>query len=131
MIQLTLSLSAALVPSLKVCTVLLITGVIGNSLIILQVIINKYMRNPTFIVICGLAASDLIMVSVRLTKEITDVLGKTINTTILCKLQLFLLQVSAYSAAYHLVLLSVIRYFFLVHPFQAEKYLTNKNVCET
>lgn len=110
--------------------ILLLIGTVGNSLVVICVALNKMLHNPTFAAIASLAVADFLFLCWRIPMEILHILNKNwISGTTVCKMSFLVYQLTSYSAAYHLVLLSAIRFYSLVYPFQALQHLTVRRSC--
>ncbi|XP_041372522.1 trissin receptor-like [Gigantopelta aegis] len=113
-----------------VYVILFCIGIPGNLVIVLRVVMDRKLHNPTFIVISGLAVADFLFLGCRIPLEILHLLNVNwVYGRFLCKMSYFLYQTASYSAAYHLVLMAAIRYYLLVHPFSAVVHLTTKKAC--
>ncbi|XP_041372524.1 galanin receptor type 1-like [Gigantopelta aegis] len=113
-----------------VYVILFCIGIPGNLVIVLRVVMDRKLHSPTFIVISSLAVADFLFLGCRIPLEILHLLNVNwVYGRFLCKMSYFLNQTASYSAAYHLVLMAVIRYYLLVHPFSAVVHLTTKRAC--
>ena len=94
-------------------SLIVIIGLVGNSLVIGVVLMRKHMRNTTNILIINLAVADLLFIvfCVPFT-AISYSLPSWPFGTVVCKLYQYSLNVSAYASVYTLVLMSMDR---LVH----------------
>jgi hypothetical protein len=115
-------------------------GIISNSVLIAQIIRDKTLHIPTFVVIACLSVSDLLL-SIILFSWITAISTDGLSiwtdyfhidneTTFPGLLDLASLVVFCSSCA-HVALLSSVRYVTLVHPMKAWVWITNRRVVFT
>ncbi|KAH3862659.1 allatostatin-A receptor-like [Dreissena polymorpha] len=107
---------------------IVLLGLIGNSLVIFVILKNQQMRSTTNILILNLAIADLcfIIFCVPFTGT-AYVLTIWPFGTAWCKIVQYVIYVCAYASVYTLVLMSLDRYLAVVHPIYSMSYRTQWN----
>ncbi|CAD7089962.1 unnamed protein product [Hermetia illucens] len=104
-----------------------VTGLFGNSLVILVVIANPQMRSTTNLLIVNLAVADLLFVIFCIPFTATDyVLSQWPFGDTWCKCVQYLIVLFAHASIYTLVLMSLDRYLAVVHPIRSRSIRTEK-----
>lgn len=119
-------------PNALILSIISICGIIGNLVVTYAVISEKRLHTPTFIVISCLALSDLTFLLSRYTRFIVDGYFSTSLTVpeyrIARAVLDFLGLIGAGSSIFHLLYMSFVRYYIIVHPLKAHVKLTSKRV---
>ncbi|XP_064645724.1 allatostatin-A receptor-like [Lineus longissimus] len=108
--------------------IIIIIGIVGNSLVIYVVASNKSMRNVTNILITGLALADLCFLITCISMRTIPYF--TLNWPLgdaMCKIVQFLTFALAYISIYILVWMSIIRYLAISCPLASINFRTNRN----
>ena len=105
-------------------------GFIGNSLVIIVIVLNKKMRSTTNYLILNLAAIDLMYVATNMPLVVIFVYDNNSWRfgNVMCKLWSFQNDISLVASAYTLVMMSIERYMAVVHPFSTIRFRTEKNI---
>ncbi len=105
-----------------------ILGLVGNLLVIIVVSFNNQMRNTTNLLILNLAIADLffIIICVPFTAMVYS-MSQWPFGSVWCKIYQYLLNVTAYSSVYTLVLMSLDRYLAVVHPISSMTIRNDRN----
>ena len=97
--------------------IITLVGFLGNVLVMIVVISNKHMRNPTNLLIFNLAVADLLFIILCvLFTGATYALPSWPFGNAFCKIYQYMIHVTLHVSAYTLVLMSLGRYFAVVHP---------------
>eukprot|EP00094_Tigriopus_californicus_P003156 TCALIF_03038-PA protein Name:"Similar to AR Allatostatin-A receptor (Bombyx mori)" AED:0.06 eAED:0.06 QI:0/0/0/1/1/1/2/0/419 len=108
--------------------VIVVVGVIGNTLVLVVVLFGNQMRNTTNVLILNLAISDLLFVTVCIPPTAVDyAIGWPFGDSC-CKIVQYLIHISLYGSVYTLVLLSLDRYLAVVYPVRS---ISLRTVCNT
>lgn len=107
-----------------------IIGVVANALVVIRVIRDRKLRDPTFIGIAALALPDLLFLSHNLiiSFETVIVTFTCRPTTIVSRPWYIMNSVTWFSANSHVALLAIIRYITIAYPIKSTMYLTTKRV---
>ncbi|XP_078512154.1 motilin receptor [Lissotriton helveticus] len=120
---------AALVPLTVICVLLLVAGIIGNTVTILIISKYKEMKTTTNLYLSSMAASDLIILVClpfdfyRLWKSRSWIFGD-----FLCRFFYFISEGCTYSTILHITALSIERYLAICFPLKAKVFITKKRV---
>ncbi|KAG9346398.1 hypothetical protein JZ751_006709 [Albula glossodonta] len=112
-----------------VCVVLLVVGLVGNTLTILVVRLRRDLRSTTYMYLCSMAFSDIFIFLLmpvdlyRLWRYRPWLLGDLV-----CKLSQFVSEVCTYSSILHITALSVERYLAVCFPLRAKVLVTRGKV---
>lgn len=107
---------------------IVVVGLIGNSLVVLVVALNQQMRSTTNLLIINLAVADLLFIIFCVPFTATDyVLPSWPFGEVWCKIVQYLIVVTAYASVYTLVLMSVDRFLAVVHPIYSMNCRTQVN----
>ncbi|KAK3609386.1 hypothetical protein CHS0354_011963, partial [Potamilus streckersoni] len=103
-------------------------GLIGNSLTVAVVLLNKTVKDVTKILIMSLAVADLLFIvfCVPFT-AVNIVMSVWFFGYVWCRIVQYLIGVCASASMYILVLISLDRYLALVHPIKAVSLRTKRN----
>ncbi len=97
------------------------TGVVGNSLVILVIYVNKFMKNATNYFILNLALCDLaILVSCGWIQIVLVLSENWILGEIFCKVNSYMQMVSLIASVLSLAAVACNRYFGIMHPLRAK-----------
>jgi allatostatin receptor len=103
-----------------------LVGIVGNSLVVSIILINKKMRSSTNILILSLAIADLLFVIVCI-----PFTGFNYTTWYFgdfwCKIVQYTSNATVYVSVYLLVLMSVDRYLAIAYPMTSKLYRTQRN----
>ncbi len=109
-------------------TIIVLSGLFGNSLVVLVVWFNQQMRSTTNLLIINLAIADLLFIIFCVPFTATDyVLTVWPFGDTWCKCVQYLIVVTAYASVYTLVLMSLDRFLAVVHPIASMYVRTEKN----
>lgn len=102
-----------------------IIGVLANLLVIIRVIRDRKLRDPTFIGIAALAFADLLFLSLNLTVSFeTVIISYTCAKPVIVSRPFYILNSMCWFAANsHVALLAVIRYTSLARPMSVHVFL--------
>ncbi|XP_064185065.1 growth hormone secretagogue receptor type 1-like [Anguilla rostrata] len=112
-----------------VCVVLLVVGLVGNTLTILVVRLRRDLRSTTYLYLCSMAFSDIFIFLLmpidlyKLWRFSPWLLGDLV-----CKLSQFVSEVCTYSSILHITALSVERYLAVCFPLRAKVLVTRGKV---
>ncbi|XP_013790687.1 allatostatin-A receptor-like [Limulus polyphemus] len=108
--------------------IIVIVGLIGNSLVVVVVIFNPPMRSTTNLLIINLAVADLLFIVFCVPFTAWDyALPYWPFGDIWCRMVQYLVIVCAYASIYTLVLMSLDRFMAVVHPITSMSIRTEKN----
>lgn len=114
-------------------SVVLTTGIIGNTLTIYFVITGKEFHTPTYITICCLSFADLMALSFNYTcilvypVRVSEIMPH--KTFMFIYLIVSALAVSSlHVVTCHVIMFAVVRYLILVYPFWSRRYVTIKAI---
>ncbi|UJR21800.1 hypothetical protein I4U23_024878 [Adineta vaga] len=103
-------------------------GLIGNSLVLIGIGLNKGMQTSTNLLIFNLALADVLFIIVCIPTTLFSFFGRWPFLEIGCKLAQFINHLSAFMSIYLLVFMSIDRYFAVVHAVDSiSNYRTTKN----
>ena len=107
-----------------------IVGVIANVLVIVRVIKDKKLRDPTFIGIAALAVPDLLFLVLNLTLSFeTVIISLTCQKPVIKSRPWYIMNSMIwFSANSHVAFLAVLRYLSILYPIKAAIYLTPTRV---
>lgn len=109
-------------------SIIVIVGLIGNSMVVIVVAFNQQMRSTTNLLIINLAVADLLFIIFCVPFTATDyVLPFWPFGDLWCKCVQYLIVVTAYASVYTLVLMSLDRFLAVVHPIASMYVRTEKN----
>lgn len=109
-------------------SIIVIVGLIGNSMVVIVVAFNQQMRSTTNLLIINLAIADLLFIIFCVPFTATDyVLPYWPFGDLWCKCVQYLIVVTAYASVYTLVLMSLDRFLAVVHPIASMYVRTEKN----
>ncbi|XKL66969.1 hypothetical protein PGB90_010389 [Kerria lacca] len=109
-------------------SIIVIVGLIGNSMVVIVVAFNQQMRSTTNLLIINLAVADLLFIIFCVPFTATDyVLPFWPFGDLWCKGVQYLIVVTAYASVYTLVLMSLDRFLAVVHPITSMYVRTEKN----
>lgn len=109
-------------------SIIVIVGLIGNSMVVIVVAFNQQMRSTTNLLIINLAVADLLFIIFCVPFTATDyVLPFWPFGDLWCKGVQYLIVVTAYASVYTLVLMSLDRFLAVVHPIASMYVRTEKN----
>jgi len=109
-------------------SIIVIVGLIGNSMVVIVVAFNQQMRSTTNLLIINLAIADLLFIIFCVPFTATDyVLPYWPFGDSWCKSVQYLIVVTAYASVYTLVLMSLDRFLAVVHPIASMYVRTEKN----
>ncbi|CAF0955631.1 unnamed protein product [Adineta steineri] len=114
----------------KIClfSTFFVLGLIGNSLVLIGIGLNKGMQTSTNLLIFNLALADILFIIVCIPTTLFSFFGRWPFTEIGCKLAQFITHLSAFMSIYLLVFMSIDRYFAVVHAVDSiSSYRTTKN----
>ncbi|XP_072573460.1 growth hormone secretagogue receptor type 1 isoform X2 [Paramormyrops kingsleyae] len=121
--------SPELVLVTTVCVLLLVVGLVGNTLTVLVVRLRRDLRSTTYIYLCSMAFSDIIILLLmpidlyKLWNFQPWLLGDVI-----CKLSQFLSEGCTFASILHITALSVERYLAVCFPLHAKVLVTRGKV---
>jgi len=108
--------------------IILLIGLVGNTLVIFVVMANPQMKNTTNLLILNLAVADLLFVLVCVPFTASDyVLMYWPFGLLWCRTVQYLIYVTAYVSIYTLVLMAGDRFLAVVFPVASLSYRTNAN----
>lgn len=125
-------LTSHCLPIALTLSVISIVGMVTNLIVIVAIARDRKLHHPTFVVICSLAVADLVFLCARYPRYIIK--GFFIQDIphehyINIKWILDIVGLLAGGASIiHIVFMSAVRYFIVVHPFTSHVMLTNKRV---
>ncbi|CAF0799649.1 unnamed protein product [Adineta ricciae] len=115
---------------LKIClfSTFFVLGLIGNSLVLIGIGLNKGMQTPTNLLIFNLALADVLFIIVCIPTTLFSFFGRWPFAEFGCKLAQFINHLSAFMSIYLLVFMSVDRYLAVVHAIDSiGNYRTTRN----
>ncbi|CAF1087583.1 unnamed protein product [Adineta steineri] len=115
---------------LKIClfSTFFVLGLIGNSLVLIGIGLNKGMQTPTNLLIFNLALADILFIIVCIPTTLFSFFGRWPFAEFGCKLAQFINHLSAFMSIYLLVFMSIDRYLAVVHAIDSiGNYRTTKN----
>ncbi|CAM4938219.1 unnamed protein product [Rotaria socialis] len=115
---------------LKIClfSTFFVLGLIGNSLVLVGIGLNKGMQTPTNLLIFNLALADVLFIIVCIPTTLFSFFGRWPFANFGCKLAQFINHLSAFMSIYLLVFMSIDRYLAVVHAIDSmASYRTTKN----
>lgn len=114
----------------KAIEILFIIGVMANIIVIMRIIRDRKLRDPTFVAIAALAVADLLFLSLNLTLSFESViLTITCGTPVVISTPYYLLKsIFWFGANAHVAFLAVLRYLSIAYPIRASVHLTNAKV---
>ncbi|XP_048742911.2 C-C chemokine receptor type 7-like [Ostrea edulis] len=110
-----------------VLLILAILGFLGNLVTILTIMINRKLRSPTFAAIGCLALADLLNLVFYWFFYMTNLpvyLYHVAKITVMLNVVSFIRTFLHYLSAFHILLLSVLRYGLIVQPLQCRNHVT-------
>ncbi|XP_053211742.1 allatostatin-A receptor-like [Panonychus citri] len=111
-----------------VFAIIVIIGLLGNSLVVIVVLWDVQMRSTTNVLIFNLAVADLLFIVFCVPFTATDyALAYWPFGDIWCRIVQYLIYVSAYASIYTLVLMSLDRFMAVVHPIASLSIRTEAN----
>lgn len=116
-------------PVVAICfSIIGITGVLGNTLVIFVVLLNPQMRSTTNILIINLAISDLLFVLFAAPFTAIDYVSDEWSLgNAWCKTVQYLIIVTALASIYTLVLMSLDRFLAVVYPISSRSLRNEQN----
>uniref|UniRef100_A0A5S6QK88 G_PROTEIN_RECEP_F1_2 domain-containing protein n=1 Tax=Trichuris muris TaxID=70415 RepID=A0A5S6QK88_TRIMR len=115
-----------------VFTVIFCVSLIGNSLVILTIVQNRWMRTITNLFLLNMAISDLLLTVICMPPTLTAMLFECFiwggRMKWMCTLMSFLQPVSVAANANTLVAIALERYFALCRPLHSRQWQTKSNV---
>ncbi|CAF3339153.1 unnamed protein product [Rotaria socialis] len=114
----------------KIClfSTFFVLGLIGNSLVLIGIGLNKGMQTSTNLLIFNLAVADVLFIIFCIPTTLFSFFGRWPFTDYGCKLAQFINHLSAFISIYLLVFMSIDRYFAVVHAIDSiSSYRTTKN----
>ncbi|CAF1076843.1 unnamed protein product [Rotaria sordida] len=114
----------------KIClfSTFFVLGLIGNSLVLIGIGLNKGMQTSTNLLIFNLALADVLFIIFCIPTTLVSFFGHWPFTEFGCKLAQFINHLSAFISIYLLVFMSIDRYFAVVHAIDSiSNYRTTKN----
>lgn len=110
--------------------ILFVIGIIANIIVIIRVIRDRKLHDPTFVAIAALAVADMLFLALNLTTAIERViLAITCTPPILISKPYYVLKsIFWIGANSHVALLAVLRYMTLAYPLRSNAYLSPKKV---
>ncbi|CAG2258070.1 unnamed protein product [Mytilus edulis] len=118
------------IPNAIIISLISISGVIMNLVVIVIVKVDKRLHQPTFVAIACLALPDFTYLVFRYIRYIIDgYIWMNISKSDYRKIRAtldFIGLVAAGSSVFHVVFMSVLRYFIIVHPLKSRSILTCK-----
>ncbi|CAL1273166.1 unnamed protein product [Larinioides sclopetarius] len=110
--------------------IIVIVGLIGNTLVVIVVAFNPQMRSTTNVLIINLAIADLLFILFCVPFTAFDyALPYWLFGDIWCRVVQYLVIVCAYASIYTLVLMSLDRFLAVVHPITSMSIRTVQNAC--
>ncbi|XP_063425874.1 C-C chemokine receptor type 8-like isoform X2 [Mytilus trossulus] len=120
------------IPNAIIISLISISGIVMNLVVIVIVKIDKRLHQPTFVAIACLALPDFTFLFSRYIRYIIDgYIWMNISKSDYRKIKItldFIGLVAAGSSVFHVVFMSVLRYFIIVHPLKSRSILTSKKV---
>lgn len=116
-------------PIVTVCfSIIGITGFLGNTLVILVVLLNPQMRSTTNMLIINLAVADLLFVVTCVPFTAIDYVSNEWPLgNAWCKIVQYLIIVTALASIYTLVLMSLDRFLAVVYPISSRSLRNEQN----
>ncbi|KFD56210.1 hypothetical protein M513_02988 [Trichuris suis] len=115
-----------------VFVVIFCVSLIGNSLVILTIVQNRWMRTITNLFLLNMAISDLLLTLICMPPTLTAMLFECFiwgsQMKWMCTLMSFLQPVSVAANANTLVAIALERYFALCRPLHSRQWQTKRNV---
>ncbi|KRX72660.1 Cholecystokinin receptor, partial [Trichinella sp. T6] len=115
-----------------VFTIIFCLSVIGNSLVIVTIVQNRWMRTITNLFLLNMAISDLLLTLICMPPTLTAILFQCFiwgqKMKWMCTLISFLQPVSVAANANTLVAIALERYYALCRPLQSRQWQTKSNV---
>ncbi|XP_063425875.1 adrenocorticotropic hormone receptor-like [Mytilus trossulus] len=120
------------VPIATILSVISIVGLVTNFIVIVTIASDRKLHQPTFVVICSLAVADFLFLFTRYPRYIIQCFFTAKFSVELLRAIKMILDFSGFLAGIasivHIVFISVLRYFIIVHPFRSYVLLTNLRV---
>ncbi|XP_068127175.1 motilin receptor-like [Hyperolius riggenbachi] len=119
----------ALIPTTIVCLIIMVTGLVGNTITILIIKRYKEMNTTTNFYLSSMAVSDVIILLClpfdlyRLWLSTTWIFGR-----FLCKFLCLISEACTYSTILHITALSIERYLAICFPLKAKVFITKRRV---
>ncbi|XP_015789363.1 allatostatin-A receptor-like [Tetranychus urticae] len=111
-----------------VFSIIVVIGLLGNSLVVIVVLWDDQMRSTTNVLIFNLAVADLLFIIFCVPFTATDYALKYWPFgDIWCRIVQYLIYVSAFASIYTLVLMSLDRFLAVVHPIASLSIRTEVN----
>ncbi|XP_022239718.1 allatostatin-A receptor-like [Limulus polyphemus] len=108
--------------------IIVVVGLIGNSLVVIVVLFNPQMRSTTNLLIINLAMADLLFIIFCVPFTAWDYsLPYWPFGDVWCRIVQYLVFVCAYASIYTLVLMSLDRFMAVVHPITSMSIRTERN----
>ena len=123
-----------IVASRTILSILILTNVVGNSLVILVIIRNRSMKTPMNYLLLNLAVADLtagvFYIPHSILKEERTSIGPVMGGAVVCRLVTsgYLTWTSLLSSVSCLVFIAVDRYYAIMKPFSTRHRITNKKL---
>ena len=115
-----------------VISIISISGIITNMIVMIVVKIDKRLHQPTFVAIAALALPDLTFLVARYTRYIIDgyfaLSMSRIDYRITKVVFDFIGLIAGGASIFNVIMLSVLRYYIIVHPLMTHAKLTIKMV---
>ncbi|XP_040195506.1 olfactory receptor 1-like [Rana temporaria] len=106
-----------------------IISLTANGTVIGLVIFNEHLRQPMYLIIANLAASDLLFDTVTLPKAIAIYwFGASTIPVKMCLFQIFLVHYFGSLDSFLLMLMAIDRYVAICHPLRYTSIITNKKI---
>ena len=120
--------SFKVVAQLAVFTFIIISTIVGNSLICVSVVKFRHLRTNTNFILLSLALTDLSMVIIMILNAVTTVTGEWIFGEWICRAVASIGLTLSFISILHLCVLSVDRYIAIQKPFRYQFIVTRKRV---
>lgn len=123
--------SVKVVAQMAVFTFIIITAIVGNSLICVSVVKFRHLRTNTNFILLSLALTDLSMVIIMILNAVTTVTGEWIFGEWCCRAVASIGLTLSFISILHLCVLSVDRYIAIQKPFRYQFIVTRRRVMTT
>lgn len=125
-------LTSYCIPMTIAISVIAVCGIAANGIVLTIVAQNSRLHRPTFTAIAALALADFLFLAFRYTRHILQGYFRNIITSEAMKVIKFVCDLGGLTAGgssiIHVILLSLLRYYIVVHPLKSHIVVTNRKI---